>query len=148
MNFTINTAVKYDVDNKIVLVNINPEILKDFFHTFPEIEIVEESVGTTIIQTYYHISSQNIRKFKLLNIDNQDDNILKLFKILYDKKLVNNHGDNKPVIWWSNACGTQGTSGTSGSIGTTGKQTFKKITKKFDPHKAKKCLKMKKRFKI
>ncbi len=141
MNFTINTMVaKNDLADKIN----QSDILRDFFHTFPEIEIVEESVGTTIIQTYYHLSSQNIRKFKLLNIDNQNDEILKLFKILYDKELINNHGDNKPVIWWSST----GTSGTSGTSGSAGKKPFKKITKKFDPHKISKGLKMKKRFKI
>ena len=60
------------------------------------------------------------------------------------KELINNHGDNKPVIWWSST----GTSGTSGTSGSAGKKPFKKITKKFDPHKISKGLKMKKRFKI
>jgi len=140
MYFTIKIS-----QENIIFNNLN---IKNFFLTFPEIEIVEQTIGSTIIQEYYYLSSQNIRKFKLLNINNNDyyrNKIIDLFKILYDKNLINNYGNEKPTVtgYYYSGTGTHGTSGTSGLSG------FKKITKKFDPHKViKKCIKTKKRFKF
>jgi len=139
MNFTIKKTEISKIDEY--------KNIEKFFHTFPEIEIVEESIGNTILQTYYHISPQNIRKFKLININNTNDNILKLFKALHDNELIHNYGNEKPVFIWSTS-GSSGVAGTSGTSGSAGKKPFKKITKKFDPHKISKGLKMKKRFKI
>jgi len=81
------------------------EEIKKFLSEFSEIEIVEESVKDIIIQTYYHLSSQNIRKFKMLNINDNNNKILELFKILFDKESIYNYGDEKPI--WSVSSGTE-----------------------------------------
>jgi len=126
------------------IVNSNNEIIREFIHTFPEIEIVEDSINGIVVQTCYHLSSTNIRKLKLLNISTTNGQIIKLFKLLYDENIIHNYGDNKPLIYFST-----GTSGSSGATPFHQKPTYKKITKKFDPHKViGKCLKMKKRFKV
>jgi hypothetical protein len=93
MYFTIKIS-----QENIIFNNLN---IKNFFLTFPEIEIVEQTIGSTIIQEYYYLSSQNIRKFKLLNINNNNyyrNKIIDLFKILYDKNLINNYGNEKPTV--------------------------------------------------
>lgn len=134
-----------------IILNLkNYEEIQEFLHNFPEIEIVEESVGNTIIQTYYHLSQKNIRKFKLLNINNTSNKIIELFKILYNKELIYNYGDEKPIAnYWSYTACTSGISGISGTSGNNRQSIFKKITKKFDPHKVgNKFLLKKTRFKF
>jgi len=96
MYFTIKTGTGYDKYDMYKKYIADHEI-KNFFHSFPEIEIIEESVKNTIIQTYYHLSPQNIRKFKILNIDNNNIKIVNLFRLLSNEDFIYNYGDEKPI---------------------------------------------------
>ena len=87
MYFSINIPPD-DIDKKDV---------EDFLSNFPEINVVEESINSNIIQSYYYISSQDIRKFKMLKINNDND-IIDLFKLLNDEELIHNYEDEKPIF--------------------------------------------------
>ena len=97
------------------IVRNNVEEIKNIINDFPEIE--ELSDDDTNNTNYYRLTIKNIRKFKILNLTDENKNperFKKLEDLLYNKTLIR-IWEGKPVFYaWSGNSGTSGTSGTSG----------------------------------